>query len=88
MALAAQDKARPVSGSSSEVDADQTQWHPSLSSIESRWRSTCGSRWTRSTGWVKAGRLPCVRVGSQVRFTSDDVDAFIATHRQPGPSAR
>jgi len=36
---------------------------------------------------VKAGRLPCVRIGSQVRFTSDDVDTFIASHRQHGPIA-
>src|SRR3954453_5352067 len=33
---------------------------------------------------VKAGRLPCVRIGSQVRFTLADVDAFIARHRQTG----
>ena len=36
---------------------------------------------------VKAGRLPCVRIGSQVRFTLEDVDAFIERHRQPGPIA-
>ncbi|MBE2320409.1 helix-turn-helix domain-containing protein [Solirubrobacter sp. CPCC 204708] len=36
---------------------------------------------------VKAGRLPCVRIGSQVRFTNDDVEAFIANHRQLGPAA-
>jgi excisionase family DNA binding protein len=30
---------------------------------------------------VKAGELPAVRIGSQVRFTLDDVDAFIARHR-------
>jgi excisionase family DNA binding protein len=36
---------------------------------------------------VKAGRLPCVRIGSQVRFTSDDVDAFVESHRQSGSVA-
>jgi excisionase family DNA binding protein len=40
---------------------------------------------TDTIDWlVKAGRLPCVRIGSQVRFTSDDVEAFIASHRQLG----
>lgn len=37
---------------------------------------------------VKAGWLPCVRIGSQVRFTSDGVEAFIASHRQLGPVAQ
>jgi excisionase family DNA binding protein len=30
---------------------------------------------------VKAGELAAVRVGSQVRFTLEDVDGFIARHR-------
>lgn len=30
---------------------------------------------------VKAGELPAVRIGNQVRFTLDDVDAFIERHR-------
>lgn len=30
---------------------------------------------------VKAGKLRCVRIGSQVRFTLDDVDAFLEHHR-------
>jgi excisionase family DNA binding protein len=34
---------------------------------------------------VKAGKLPCVRIGSQVRFTLEDVDAFIERHRRLGP---
>src|SRR4051794_15884597 len=36
---------------------------------------------------VKAGRLPCVRIGSQVRFTREDVETFIAQHRQLGSAA-
>jgi excisionase family DNA binding protein len=35
---------------------------------------------------VKAGRLPCVRIGHQVRFTAEDVDGFIERHRQLGPT--
>ena len=34
---------------------------------------------------VKAGKLPCVRIGSQVRFTLEDVDAFVERHRRLGP---
>jgi excisionase family DNA binding protein len=30
---------------------------------------------------VKAGKLRCVRIGHQVRFTLDDVDAFLEQHR-------
>jgi excisionase family DNA binding protein len=30
---------------------------------------------------VKAGELPAVRIGNQVRFTLDDVDGFIERHR-------
>jgi excisionase family DNA binding protein len=30
---------------------------------------------------VKAGALPAVKIGNQVRFTVDDVDAFIERHR-------
>lgn len=30
---------------------------------------------------VKAGELPAVRIGNQVRFTLDDVNAFIEQHR-------
>ena len=45
---------------------------------------------------VKAGKLPCVRIGSQVRFTLEDVDGFIERHRAlgarrddgPGPESR
>jgi excisionase family DNA binding protein len=32
-------------------------------------------------GLVKAGDLPAVRIGSQVRFTLEDVDGFIHRHR-------
>jgi excisionase family DNA binding protein len=32
---------------------------------------------------VKAGKLQCVRIGSQVRFTIEDVEAFINRHRTP-----
>jgi excisionase family DNA binding protein len=31
---------------------------------------------------VKAGKLPCVRIGHQVRFTLDDLEAFVEHHRQ------
>jgi excisionase family DNA binding protein len=31
---------------------------------------------------VKAGKLPCVRIGHQVRFTYEDVDGFIERHRR------
>jgi excisionase family DNA binding protein len=37
---------------------------------------------------VKAGKLRCVRIGSQVRFTLDDVDAFIDRHRAPATDPR
>jgi excisionase family DNA binding protein len=33
---------------------------------------------------VKAGKLPCVRIGHQVRFTREDVEAFIERHRRLG----
>jgi excisionase family DNA binding protein len=37
---------------------------------------------------VKAGRLRCVRIGSQVRFTREDVEAFIERHRAPAREPR
>ena len=37
---------------------------------------------------VKANKLACVRVGSQVRFTVDDVDAFLERNRTERPAAR
>jgi excisionase family DNA binding protein len=36
---------------------------------------------------VKAGKLPCVRIGHQVRFTLEDVDGFIERNRRLGPAA-
>jgi excisionase family DNA binding protein len=30
---------------------------------------------------VKAGKLPCVRIGAQVRFTLEDVEGFIERNR-------
>ena len=30
---------------------------------------------------VKAGKLRCVRIGHQVRFTLEDVEAFLEHHR-------
>jgi excisionase family DNA binding protein len=33
---------------------------------------------------VKAGKLPCVRIGHQVRFTLDDVERFIDSNRRLG----
>jgi excisionase family DNA binding protein len=33
---------------------------------------------------VKANKLQCVRIGQQVRFTLDDVDAFVERHRSAG----
>jgi excisionase family DNA binding protein len=30
---------------------------------------------------VKAKKLPCVRIGSQIRFTHHDVEAFLAQSR-------
>jgi excisionase family DNA binding protein len=36
---------------------------------------------------VKAGKLPAVRIGNQVRFTLDDVDAFIERNRSPEEAA-
>jgi excisionase family DNA binding protein len=30
---------------------------------------------------VKAKRLPCVRIGSQIRFTHQDVETFLAQSR-------
>jgi excisionase family DNA binding protein len=32
--------------------------------------------------WIEQGDLTVVRVGSIVRITSDDLDRFIAKHRQ------
>jgi excisionase family DNA binding protein len=37
---------------------------------------------------VKAGKLQCVRIGSQVRFTADDVESFISRHRAPAGGPR
>jgi excisionase family DNA binding protein len=37
---------------------------------------------------VKADRLRCVRIGHQVRFTLDDVEAFIERHRSPSSEMR
>ena len=37
---------------------------------------------------VKAGKLRCVRIGSQVRFTLEDVEAFIERHRAPAREPR
>jgi excisionase family DNA binding protein len=37
---------------------------------------------------VKAGKLPCVRIGAQVRFTLEDVESFIASNRCAGPAIR
>jgi excisionase family DNA binding protein len=37
---------------------------------------------------VKAGGLQCVRIGSQVRFTLEDVEAFIERHRAPAREPR
>jgi excisionase family DNA binding protein len=37
---------------------------------------------------VKAGKLPCVRIAHQVRFTLEDVEGFIERHRWPGPATR
>ena len=37
---------------------------------------------------VKAGKLRCVRIGSQVRFTLEDVEAFIERHRAPACEPR
>src|SRR4051812_25168185 len=36
---------------------------------------------------VNAGRLPCVRIGSHVRSTLEDVDAFVEHHRRLGSVA-
>jgi excisionase family DNA binding protein len=35
---------------------------------------------------VKAGKLPCVRIGAQVRFTFEDVEVFIERNRCAGPA--
>ncbi len=35
---------------------------------------------------VKAGKLPCVRIGAQVRFTLEDVEGFIEHNRCAGPA--
>jgi excisionase family DNA binding protein len=35
---------------------------------------------------VKAGKLPCVRIGAQVRFTLEDVEGFIERNRCAGPA--
>jgi len=32
--------------------------------------------------WIEQGDLTVVRIGSVVRITSDDLDRFIAKHRQ------
>lgn len=37
---------------------------------------------------VKANKLRCVRIGHQVRFTLDDVDAFLEHHRTGANEAR
>ena len=37
---------------------------------------------------VKAGKLRCVRIGHQVRFTLDDVDAFLERHRTGNSNGR
>jgi len=37
---------------------------------------------------VKASKLPCVRIGSQVRFTLEDVEAFVERNRTERPGAR
>jgi excisionase family DNA binding protein len=37
---------------------------------------------------VKAGKLPCVRIGHQVRFTFEDVEGFIERHRRVEGAAR
>ena len=35
---------------------------------------------------VKAGKLPCVRIGAHVRFTIEDVEGFIERNRWAGPA--
>jgi excisionase family DNA binding protein len=37
---------------------------------------------------VKANKLRCVRIGPQVRFTLDDVDAFLEHHRTGNSESR
>ena len=37
---------------------------------------------------VKANRLRCIRIGHQVRFTLDDVDAFVEDHRTGDSESR
>jgi excisionase family DNA binding protein len=37
---------------------------------------------------VKANKLQCVRIGHQVRFTLDDVEAFLERHRGGAGEAR
>jgi len=37
---------------------------------------------------VKANKLACVRVGSQVRFTLEDVEAFLDRNRSETPATR
>jgi len=37
---------------------------------------------------VKANKLACVRIGSQVRFTLEDVEAFLDRNRSERPAAR
>jgi excisionase family DNA binding protein len=37
---------------------------------------------------VRANKLACVRIGSQVRFTVDDVDAFLERSRTESAAAR
>ena len=36
---------------------------------------------------VKAGQLPSVRIGHQVRFTAEDVESFLERNRRLGPAA-
>ena len=37
---------------------------------------------------VKANKLQCIRIGHQVRFTLDDVDAFVEHHRNTDSGSR
>ena len=36
---------------------------------------------------VKANKLPCVRIGSEVRFTLDDVEVFLERNQTDHTSA-
>lgn len=31
--------------------------------------------------WIRAGKLPCVRLGRSIRVTEQDYEAFLARHR-------